>query len=380
MANQVAARLQGDDYQHLYAWQLVLELLMPKKNVRQVIVEDALAGSMDDVTIKHEIGSSLADGFHQVKYHVDQRDVYSAKFLITAKKSGETSLLGKFWKSWKLLRSQDPTRPVELYLISNWTWDPTDKLRPLIGGHDNSIKEEFLTAPPRTDVGKICNDWQVALGADDADFEAFIHSLRFRLGFDCAQELETRIAERMDNLHLCSDTTALLVATGIVRGWVKAGIQELSREDIEQVLQQHKLYLPNDTERTVTIYLTTIKGQKFDIVPDYVIDWRSYFVGEPNKGGHQLKDPMSWNTILFPELQALEMQINEETECRLIRVRDFRASRHGLPLGTVFLRLHDIQLKSTRQAIFGGPMHERLQAFKWFNKWQPCSRRKDPRW
>ncbi|MBA2679925.1 MAG: hypothetical protein H0U76_16200 [Ktedonobacteraceae bacterium] len=34
MANQVAARLQGDDYQHLYAWQFVLELLMPKKNVR----------------------------------------------------------------------------------------------------------------------------------------------------------------------------------------------------------------------------------------------------------------------------------------------------------------------------------------------------------
>ncbi len=27
MANQVAARLSGDDYQHLYAWQFVLELL-----------------------------------------------------------------------------------------------------------------------------------------------------------------------------------------------------------------------------------------------------------------------------------------------------------------------------------------------------------------
>lgn len=321
MANQVGARLKGDDYQHLYAWQFVLELLMPKKKVRRVTVEDALAGSMDDVTIQHEIGTSLPDGFHQLKYHVDQRGVYSTDFLMIPAKPGETSLLGKFWSSWKLLRSQDSNRPIELYLISNWTWDPKDKLRPLIDGHDNSIKEEFLTATPRTDVGKLRNKWQTALGADDAGFAAFIRSLRLRLGFDCAQELEKRVAERMDNLHLCSDTAALLVATGIVRGWVKAGTQALSRDDVEQTLQAHNLYLPEDSERCVTVYLTTIKAQKFDIAPDHVIDWRDYFIGEPNKRGHQLKDPAYWNDVLLPELQALETHVNEETECRLIRAR-----------------------------------------------------------
>jgi len=321
MANQVAARLKGDDYQHLYAWQFVLELLMPKKKVRRVTVEDALAGSMDDVTIQHEIGTSIPDGFHQMKYHVDQRGVYSADFFITPAKQGETSLLGKFWNSWKILRSQDPDRPIELYLISNWSWDPKDKLRPLIDGHDNSIKEEFLSATLRTDVGKIRKKWQTALGADDAGFTAFIRSLRLRHGFDCAQELEKRIAERMDNLHLRSDTAALLIATGIVRGWVKAGTQALSREDVERTLRAHDLYLPKDSERCVTIYLTTIKAQKFDIAPDHVIDWRDYFAGEPDKRGHQLKDPAGWNGVLLPELQALEARVNEETECRLIRAR-----------------------------------------------------------
>jgi len=321
MANQVAARLKGDDYQHLYAWQFVLELLMPKKKVRRVTVEDALAGSMDDVTIQHEIGTSLPDGFHQVKYHVDQRGVYSTDFLMTPAKPGESSLLGKFWSSWKLLRSQNPNRSIELYLVSNWTWDPKDKLRPLIDGHDNSIKEEFLTATPRTDVGKLRKKWQTALEADDADFAAFIRSLRLRLGFDCAQELEKRAAERMDNLHLRSDTAALLVATGIVREWIKAGTQALSRDEVEQTLQAHNLYLPEDSERCVTVYLTTIKAQKFDIAPDHVIDWREYFVGEPNKRGHQLKDPAYRNNVLLPELRALETRVNEETDCRLIRAR-----------------------------------------------------------
>jgi hypothetical protein len=125
----------------------------------------------------------------------------------------------------------------------------------------------------------------------------------------------------MDNLHLRSDTTALPVATGIVRGWVKTGTQALSREDIERTLRAHNLYLPEDSERCVTIYLTNIKTQKFDIAPDHVIDWRDYFVGEPNKRSHQIKDPAHWNDVLLPELQALETRINEETECRLIRAR-----------------------------------------------------------
>lgn len=321
MANQVAARLSGDDYQHLYAWQFVLELLLPRKKVRRVTIEDAMAGSMDDVTIQHEPGTSLPDEFHQVKYHVDQRGVYSTDSFITPAKPGETSLLGKFWRSWQLLRAQDPQRTIELHLISNWTWDPKDKLRPLIDGRDSSVKDEFLTANPTSEVGKLRGKWQSALNAPDVDFAAFIRTLRFRLGFDCGLELEKRVAERMENLHLRSDAAALLIVTGIVREWIKAGTQALSREDVLQILQLHDLYLSEDSERCVTIYLTTIKAQRFDIEPDHVIDWRDYFIGEANKRGHQLGDPAHWNNVLLPELRALETQVNEETACRLIRAR-----------------------------------------------------------
>src|SRR4051794_18960655 len=113
MANQVAARLSGDDYQHLYAWQYVLELLMPKKQVLRVTIEDALAGSVDDVTIQHEPNSLLLDKFFQIKYHVDQRSEYSSQFFIDHKPN-ESSLLEKFWASWKRLHQQNPQRQVEL--------------------------------------------------------------------------------------------------------------------------------------------------------------------------------------------------------------------------------------------------------------------------
>lgn len=319
MANQVAARLSGDDYQHLYAWQFVLELKMPKKQVRRVIVEDAFAGSVDDVTVYHEVGSDRSDSFHQVKYHVDQRSVYSTEAILAAM-PGQASLLQKFWRTWKSLR-QKSERPVELYLVSNWTWDANDKFKGCIDGRDGSVKETFVTASAGSDIGKVRGRWQAGLEAGDAEFADFIGCLRFRLGYDCALELEQRVAERMELLGLCWDEKALLAVAGIVRGWIKAGKQELALGELEATLGRYDLYLPPETERCVTIYLTTIKAQKFDIDPDHVIDWRERFEAGPGGLGHQLKDPDDWNRSLLPELGALAAQVGEETDCRLIRAR-----------------------------------------------------------
>lgn len=320
MANQVAARLSGDDYQHLYAWQFVLELKMPSKKVHQVTVEDALAGSVDDVTLRHEIGTDIPDQFFQVKYHVDQRSEYSTEGLISHK-PGEASLLEKFWRTWKLLQAQNPKRVIELHLVSNWTWDANDKLKTCIDGHDNSIKEDYFSAGPKSDLGKLRHRWQNELNADEEDFKTFIKCLRFRLGFDCSDELEKRISERMEHLRLKSDAAALLVAVGIVRDWIKSGKQELTVEELEVTLRKHDLYLIESSERYVTVYLTTIKSQKFDIEPEYIIDWRDHFLGDPNKKGHQLKDPEEWNGRLLPEVQQLEATINQETDGRLVKVR-----------------------------------------------------------
>ena len=154
MANQVAARLRGDDYQHLYAWQFVLELKMPRHQVRQVTIEDARGGSVDDVTVQYEVGTVHPERFYQVKYHVDQRGEYSREELI-AHKSGEASLLEKFWRTWKLLRQQDSERQIELYLVSNWTWDAKDALKACIDGRNNGIKmNEFFAASPGSVIGK----------------------------------------------------------------------------------------------------------------------------------------------------------------------------------------------------------------------------------
>lgn len=336
MANQVAARLCGDDYQHLYAWQCALELKQPNSKVRLVTVEDAFAGSVDDVTVLHDVNTNLADRFYQVKYHVDHRSVYSTNILTNCKPGEKKSLLEKFWYSWNLLRNRNPEREINLYLVSNWTWDTTDLLKTCFSGHDGSIKNDFLLAKPRSELGKIRKIWQEVLEAGDDDFQRFISCLRFKLGFDCSEELEKRVSERMEHLRLRSDKSALLTAVGIVRDWIKVGKRDLTLEEFESMLKEYKLYRTENEERGITIYLTTIKEQKFDISPDYSIDWREHFVGEPGKKGHQLKNPSEWNTLLLPNLKHLEEQINNETDCRLVRARGLARLSAWFAFGFLF--------------------------------------------
>lgn len=287
MANQVSARLKGDDYQHLYSWLVALELLLPGKKAKTVTIEDSSAGAVDDVTARYEDDADTPDKFYQLKYHVDQRSEYSSDSLI-ARKDNESSLLEKFWRTWKLLKNE--LRPVELYLISNWVWDSTDAFRAVIDGESNSVKPDFFSASKRSGLGKIREKWRLAVNADEAEFKEFIQTLRLRCGYDCSDELAARVVERMERLGLKSDVAALLIVVGVVRNWIKKGKQQLVRGDIEKIITDYDLRA-EDAEASVTVYLNTVKTQKFEIQPDYLLDWRDYFEGDANKKGHQLKNP-----------------------------------------------------------------------------------------
>ena len=134
-------------------------------------------------------------------------------------------------------------------------------------------------------------------------------------------ELEERVSERMGNLGLESHNAALRIAVGIVRNWIKSNIQKISFFDLDRTLREYELYHPAHELKSVTIYLNTIKDQKFEIEPDYMLDWQSYFENAANLRGHQLINPGNWNPVLLPELQELESKISSELGHRLIRAR-----------------------------------------------------------
>jgi hypothetical protein len=334
MANQVAARLGGDDYQHLYSWQLILRLKLPGSKVQVVSVENELAGSFDDVTIHHQNGANLPDEFHQVKYHVDQRSEYSSESF-TDKKGNQSSLLEKFYRTWKAVKLQSADRPFHLNLISNWAWAESDSLRGFIEGHENRIKHALFDEGPTSKAGSARDNWRSHLKAEDADFKEFMLSLRLTLGFDCGAELAGRVAERMMFLGLEHDDAALKTSAGIVREWIMRGRQEITLNLLNEVLESHRL-TKAAPENSAVVYLSTIKEKIFDIPPDHEINWRDRFDGPKFVRGHALKDGTSWNEDLLPELYAVEQKIGKEAGCKLIKARGFARLSPWFAFGHVF--------------------------------------------
>ena len=142
MANQVAAILSGEDYQHLFSFLQILELMMRGKRVAHARVEDQDAGSADDVTVYQQVDSPLADRFYQIKYHVNQSGHYSTDSLIEHEPN-KSSLLMKLFRSWKTLQANRPDRPIEIHLVSNWGWDSADKLKTCMCGQTNATHREL---------------------------------------------------------------------------------------------------------------------------------------------------------------------------------------------------------------------------------------------
>lgn len=334
MANQVSARLKGDDYQHLTTWLHVLELKVARFAVRLVTVEDETTGSADDVTVRYQPNSGISDRFFQIKYHVTHGGGYSTAFVQEHLPKG-TSLLQKLFATWQKLKADEPGRKIELHLVSNWSWDNADVIASQIDGETNALRPSFLVATPGSNIGKARKQWQDHVGADDATFAAFIADLRFYLGAACFTERARHASDRMANLQLKHDDTALHTAVSIVRNWIKTGQQQITPDVLEKALVANDLYAAAD-ENCRIVHLTTIKKQSTDLRPDYVIDWRVEFEGEANLKGHAVKDEGDWNEKFLPELRRVETEIAEEAGCRLIRARGLARLSAWFAFGYVF--------------------------------------------
>jgi hypothetical protein len=177
----------------------------------------------------------------------------------------------------------------------------------------------------------------------------FFKVLFFDLGKDCSKEFKERVAERMDYLNLRREEKDLLVAVGIVRDWVKKQDPAIDLNKLEKALKDNDLYKPAQVPKSVSVYLITVKEHKFDVQPDYGLDWRNYFEKESNIYGHELKDETGWNNLLLPQLHQLEQRINRETGAHVIRARGFARLSAWFAFGFTFSEVSGYKIEINQQ-------------------------------
>lgn len=336
MAGQVSAILKGLDYQHLISWYHILSLKTIKE-VKSIKLENASAGYVDDLAVEKENG--FVD-FYQIKYHVRVNGQYSMAKLIKASKG--ISLMQKFWDTWnKLIKEKDvDLTKIRLILYSNWVYHPDDKILRCVSGEDGHLSKSFFDVSARSACGKQKKLWKQAHDATDADFANFAKAISFQLGRNFTKEIKGIISDRMQLCGLQSDENAMMIAVGIVNGWIKAKKENIDISDLENEIERHNLRAAINTERAASVYLVTIKDRKFDLTPDYIIDWRHYFQDAGGMGGHELLNADSWNTNLLPELKALESRINNEVNPKLIRARGLARLSAWFAFGYTFLEVN----------------------------------------
>ena len=97
-----------------------------------------------------------------------------------------------------------------------------------------------MTTSSKTAVGQLRDQWITECGATAEEFAAFIRCLRLRLGStNATADVSDHVAERMINIGLRHDEAALLLACGIVRNWIKRGVQKLTRATLDAVIAEH---------------------------------------------------------------------------------------------------------------------------------------------
>lgn len=330
MGEQSVARLEGDRYQHLYSWHLILDLLDPEKEIAHIWVEHPHAGTADDVTVHPQSFSKQATRYYQIKWHVDHRSGYSMASLVDQGANG-AGLLEKLWRSWNLLRGMGD---IEIWLVSNWAPLPDDPLGSLIRARDYRLKLDFLRAGPRSKLGRWRRQWQDHLGADDENFAGFYQSLRLRLGFASITDLEELVDTRMRIYGLKSGDGPRGTAIDQVREWVEQGKtkKKVTLRTLKEALDRRNLWAVADEEEHIVVVLHTWSVRKYDRQPDYELDWSAYF-DHPTR---RVPDPATWNEALLPELRSLEQTISRTTACRHIRLRGSLCLSAAIAFGHIF--------------------------------------------
>jgi hypothetical protein len=317
----VAASRQGHDYQDLYGWFRALDLLRPTRHVTRVSIEDPSAQSFDDVTITRTPGTAKAHEFIQVKFHVDQAGAYSTDSLMTTKsRNNRNSLLEKAWLTWRALRDETPN--LEIVLVSTYSWLPTDPIAKHIRSINAALDRAFVEGSLAGQELAARTMWMDHLGKpDEEEFQRFLLSLRFRLGFVVTSDLLKWTSDVMGAVGLKDEEEDARRGELQIHDWINEGRSVITADDMREAIERLDLRQPGASpDPAISLYLHTIIKEPQETAADWDLDWREHFEEGPSGRGHAAIDPSLWNDVMLPELARTRDEILAATTTRLLRI------------------------------------------------------------
>lgn len=289
-----AARVAGDEYQHLVTWNEVLLALRPGSDVTRITVEAREAGNVDDIVVERGSGPTV---YTQVKHAVDAATPVGTTWL-TATPSGARSLLRRFYDSWRTL-SAGAGAP-EMQLVTDREIDPSDALMRLLDRRTELLVPAIASDSTGEDVAKTRAAWASHLEIEESSLLDMLAHLRFRTGRPFNAEFE-RADSLMWRHGLRTGRHAVDSAIAFVREWVQERWRTLSSDDLRSRVDDR---IGRGADPGALLVIEAIDD---DLHPEDATErlrWVELYEGDDANRRRQLRDSRDWASTVGPDLEA----------------------------------------------------------------------------
>ena len=218
-----AAAVRGDEYQYAVVWYWVTRALAADLDIESVSVEDAGAGSFDDLVIERR---DAGPRYMQIKSSNTARTVIDESWLCSAATQRGRSPLQHFYDTWARLRSPG----AEFVLLTNRGLDHTDPVLQLRDNRSGRI-ERLDGYGPRSAAGQARARWAAHLHVSETELLDFLAELQIDTE-GAERSWRDRARHTMALAGLRADDDAVVRGIAIVREWVMSGAGPRRTDDI----------------------------------------------------------------------------------------------------------------------------------------------------
>lgn len=235
--SRTGARIAGDMYQWLHAWEACVAALGDRtfgaeNPVVTVEVEAAGTGNLDDLVRRRR---EPPHSYSQIKYAVDARTPVSGDYLLKPSNSGGPSILSKIASAWRRLTTDGSQ--VELALITNRSLDPADPLVSRCDSRTMLLMPRAGEGTPGSAQGKARRRWAEATGLTEADLLELLEVLQFDAGFPVPR-LRIAVAAQMRTIGLPAEEKDLEAGANWVARRVRDSHTEFDLAAIEEAVAE----------------------------------------------------------------------------------------------------------------------------------------------
>jgi SMODS-associated and fused to various effectors sensor domain len=320
---QVAARIEGDLYQGMFFWHQAVPMLVDTTQIERVTLEHDQVTGVDDLAVFYSSPGIDAGGwmceadFFQVKYHVDNRNAYSATTICDpALIGGKHSLLQHFHQAHEQLSGR--YSGYRLNLISNWSWSTDDCLAPFLRDSEGgALPDHFFAAGSRSKLGKVRERWREHLNLAPGKFDAFARRLRLGLNFFGRRDFRAWLSDRLARhaLRPIPEDRLQNPYDSLVQQFILNGKTDFDRKTFREICHREGLIDKSNTPgpRRLGVRSFLRFAERIEDECDGSLCLIKYF------DKRHIKSPELWNGSIASELRAfLNDPLLRRTEHQLL--------------------------------------------------------------